>query len=238
MDENKYGHWNVSIVGEFEPSEWFGFIYCIVNIQNSRKYIGKKQLIFTLRKKIKNRTNRKKTVKESDWKIYTGSSEELNSDISLYGIENFTFSIIKLCKTKRDLGYYEVEEQFQRKVLTSLLESGIREYYNKSIMNRWFCYKDEVTEETAIKMSRRRLEFWSTKRSIKTKKKLIERNKSPENIAKQKITMKKNGHQKLERNSQYNTIWITNLYVNRKINKDDPIPEGFKRGITKFYKLN
>jgi len=33
-------------------------------------------------------------------------------------------------------------------------------------------------------------------------------------------------------NSQYGTIWITNGDVNKKINKNDKIPEGFRRGRT------
>jgi hypothetical protein len=36
--------------------------------------------------------------------------------------------------------------------------------------------------------------------------------------------------QKGEKNSQYNTMWITNGTENKKIKKEDFIPEGWERG--------
>ena len=46
-----------------------------------------------------------------------------------------------------------------------------------------------------------------------------------------------------EKNGSYNTLWITNGNENRKINKTDPIPEGWKKGRTvvgykKFKNIN
>jgi hypothetical protein len=38
------------------------------------------------------------------------------------------------------------------------------------------------------------------------------------------------GHQSGKRNSQYGTCWINNGKENKKIKKDDPIPEGFIKG--------
>lgn len=40
------------------------------------------------------------------------------------------------------------------------------------------------------------------------------------------------GHQKGEKNSQYGTMWVTNGRENKKINREDAMPEGFKRGRT------
>ncbi len=133
-----YGHWSVNIVGEFDPSDWFGFIYLIEQIDTKRKYIGRKQFNSKTRKKITGRKNRKVTIKPSDWKTYTSSSDALNNDIVTFGKDKFFFQIIKLCKTKRDLGYFEVKEQFDRDVLYSLQENGTRAYYNNNIMSRYF----------------------------------------------------------------------------------------------------
>ena len=38
------------------------------------------------------------------------------------------------------------------------------------------------------------------------------------------------GHQQGEKNSQYGTMWVTNGETNLKIRKDDPIPEGYRKG--------
>ena len=40
-----YGHWITEI--DFEPSEWFGFVYEITHVETGRSYIGRKQFNFT-----------------------------------------------------------------------------------------------------------------------------------------------------------------------------------------------
>ena len=135
-----YGHWITEI--NFESSEWFGFVYEIVHKESGRTYIGKKQLRYTNRKKVTGRKNRKKVLKESDWKTYTGSCNELNEEITEVGKEDFRFIIVKLCKTKRELGYTETELQIKNDVLTSKFPDGNRKYYNSNIMNRWFAEKE------------------------------------------------------------------------------------------------
>lgn len=59
---------------------------------------------------------------------------------------------------------------------------------------------------------------------------LIESSKTPESIIKRKETFKRNKHQQGKTNSQFGTMWITNGKKNSKINKSDPIPEGFWKG--------
>jgi len=44
-------------------------------------------------------------------------------------------------------------------------------------------------------------------------------------------TMRLNGHQQGEKNSQYGTMWITDGILNRKIKKEDVIPEGWRKGM-------
>jgi hypothetical protein len=115
-----HGHW---ICEKFEP-ESFGFIYLITNIKNNRKYIGKKQLQFKKSRRLKSRKNRKVSYSESDWKTYTGSCRELNEDIEKYGKENFTFQILKFCKSKWELGYEEIKLQIENEVIKN------KQYYN------------------------------------------------------------------------------------------------------------
>tara|TARA_R110002020_G_scaffold281121_2_gene496833 strand:- start:5610 stop:6023 length:414 start_codon:yes stop_codon:yes gene_type:complete len=136
-----FGHWE-NIPVDFEPDRWFGFVYQITHKESGRKYIGKKQLHSYTRKKVAGRKNRKRVVKESKWKSYTGSCDELNQDIEEYGKDCFTFEVLKLCKSRGELTFSEVEYQIKNDVLSESLDSGKRAYYNSNIMNRWFVQKD------------------------------------------------------------------------------------------------
>lgn len=121
------------------PEGCFGFVYLITNKITGRKYIGKKQFNSYRSKKVKDKKRRKRYILESDWKDYWGSCEELLEDIKELGEDNFSREILRLCKTKRDLTYSEVELQIKADVLTALDEKGNRLYYNSNIMSRWFC---------------------------------------------------------------------------------------------------
>ena len=131
------GHWN-SLPDGFGPDGWFGFVYSITHIESGRKYIGKKQIHSYTRKKVKDRKNRKRVVKESKWREYTGSCNELNEDIEKLGKDQFSFEVLKLCKTKGELTFSEVEYQFKLDVLSECMDTGERAYYNANIMNRCF----------------------------------------------------------------------------------------------------
>lgn len=123
------------------PEGCFGFVYLITNKITGRKYIGKKQFNSYRSKKVKDKKRRKRYILESDWKDYWGSCEELLEDIKELGEDNFSREILRLCKTKRDLTYSEVELQIKADVLTALDEKGNRLYYNSNIMSRWFSEK-------------------------------------------------------------------------------------------------
>jgi len=55
---------------------------------------------------------------------------------------------------------------------------------------------------------------------------------SGEGLKKKKETYKQIGHQQGSNNSQYGSMWITNgtKEGTYKINKNDPIPEGYRKG--------
>ncbi|NBW58657.1 hypothetical protein EBR43_12950, partial [bacterium] len=93
------------------------------------KYIGKKQCKSKLKRKpLKGRKNKRIEIKESDWKEYTSSSNELNLDIAKYGKDKFIFKILKPCKSKWELAYFEIQEQINNNVL-------FRDDYYNGIIN-------------------------------------------------------------------------------------------------------
>jgi len=113
------------------PEDCVGFVYCIENLINNRKYIGKKLAKFAKTSykivKLKNGTKKKKRVRskiDSDWQEYWGSSPNLQADIDTLGKENFTREILYYCNSKAVTSYIEARTQFERKVLES------DDYYN------------------------------------------------------------------------------------------------------------
>lgn len=117
-----------NIVFEQIPENIVGFVYCITNLTNNRKYIGKKNFYFSRTKTVKGK--KKRTKVESDWRDYYGSNKELSADVALYGKENFKREILMLCKSKGEFAYYEAKMQFDNKVLET------EEYYNSWIFVR------------------------------------------------------------------------------------------------------
>ena len=107
------------------PEDTFGFIYEITNLTNSKKYIGKKQMIRKIRRNpLKGKKRKRIDYIESDWKTYTGSSDNLNEDIKNLGMNNFKFNILKFCNSKFELSYFEAKIQFEKDVLLN------ENYYN------------------------------------------------------------------------------------------------------------
>ncbi|NBO99120.1 MAG: hypothetical protein EBU90_03200 [Proteobacteria bacterium] len=122
------GHWRLS-PGVVITENTFGFIYEICNTVTGRKYIGKKQCLTKLKRKpLKGKKNRRIEIIETDWQTYTGSSKELNEDIVKYGKQAFSFTILKACGSKWELGYREIKEQIERDVI-------LREDYYNGILN-------------------------------------------------------------------------------------------------------
>lgn len=97
--------------------DYIGFVYIITNLQNNKRYIGKKNFYFSKTKQVKGK--KKRTKVESDWKTYYGSNEELIEHVSLYGERNFRREILRFCKSKGEMSYFEAKYQFQYDVLES-----------------------------------------------------------------------------------------------------------------------
>jgi len=73
--------------------------------------------------------------KESNWKSYTSSSDNLNRDIREIGHECFSFVVIEWCKSKSMMTYRECQELWLNEALSRELVPGteLRKWYNEAI---------------------------------------------------------------------------------------------------------
>lgn len=113
---------------------FYGFVYCITNIKNNRKYLGRKY--FWSFRKPKGKTRRVRS--ESNWKQYYGSSDELNEERKVLGNELFKREIISLHESKGKVNFEETKKLFVNNVLTESLEDGTPKFYNSNILGRYY----------------------------------------------------------------------------------------------------
>jgi hypothetical protein len=112
-------------------SQYVGFVYLIICKVNGKKYIGKKLFFSNFKRKpLKGRKNKRCATKESDWRIYWGSCNELLTDLKQYGEDSFERKILHCHYTRWDWSYSELCEQIDRDVLRE------SEYYNGIIRVR------------------------------------------------------------------------------------------------------
>ena len=121
-------HWKY--IGKPDIQNKFGFVYIITNKKTGKAYIGCKQ--YWLYKKGKK-------ARQSNWKVYMGSSKSLTEDIKKLGKRNFKFEMLAEYKNKRSLRYYECYYQMKYNVLASVLE-GTDEpaFYNNYVGGKWY----------------------------------------------------------------------------------------------------
>ena len=105
---------------------YYGFIYEIECLDNSKLYLGRKYFTKAGTKQVKGK--KRKTRKESDWKDYYGSSPRLLEEIEKLGKDKFVRRIVRLCKTRGETNYWEAKLQFANQVLES------DKYYNDNIL--------------------------------------------------------------------------------------------------------
>jgi len=111
------------------PEKTLGFVYLLTHIPTGRKYIGKKLFLFAATKQVKGKI--KKIKKESDWKNYYSSSDEIQAMVKEKGPQDWKREILHFTKTKGTLSYLEAREQFDRRVLEKP-----DEYFNGQIQCR------------------------------------------------------------------------------------------------------
>jgi len=126
------------------PEEYYGFVYKITNLTNNKFYIGKKQFksvtnVKLGKKELNNlpiqrgrKPTKKQVIKDSNWVNYWSSSKDLINDVKTLGEDKFKREILILCKTKKELTYYETYYQFTTECLLTDLS------YNDNILGHFF----------------------------------------------------------------------------------------------------
>ena len=128
----------------FNFTEYYGYIYMTVHTKTGRTYIGKKAFQHTTNKKLGKkelaelpvtrgkRPTKKQVIKESDWKTYYGSANE----IKLLPKDEMKRYVIMLCKTKKQLTYCETKYLFQYNVLEDdrfINDNILGKFYRKDL---------------------------------------------------------------------------------------------------------
>ena len=125
------------------PEGTYGYVYQTTHTPTGKKYVGKKSLIYNLKKKLgkkelalhegKGRPPKFKIIqKESDWKTYYGSHQFIKEEIKNGNQADFERIILQLAYSKKELTYLE------NKALFSLAVLETEDYLNDNIEGRYF----------------------------------------------------------------------------------------------------
>ena len=122
-----------------DVGDYYGFVYDITNLQNQRRYIGRKYFWQKRKPRCKDKTvKRRRVTSESNWRDYYGSCPELKQDVQKYGKESFRRTILSLHKTPGKVNYEETRQLFLNNVLTESLTDGTPLFYNSNVLGRYY----------------------------------------------------------------------------------------------------
>jgi len=102
---------------DIHPDNVKAFVYLMV-FADGTKYIGKRNLYSTRRKKVPGKTRRVVTTSENDWRKYLSSSKEVKTKLKAKD-KLITREIIRWCYTLGEATYWELHEQMTNHVLLS-----------------------------------------------------------------------------------------------------------------------
>jgi hypothetical protein len=123
------GHWRFPEQLNFEKA--FGFIYLIRERDTGVMYIGRKNF---------RGTGKLNKGKQSNWRYYTSSSNELNSMMETYGNAAFDFYVLEQYMTPGGVGWAEVWTQCHVETPTNQ-----ETYLNRLIDKISWRSKEEIT---------------------------------------------------------------------------------------------
>jgi hypothetical protein len=205
------------------------FIYRTTNLRNGKFYIGMHS------------TN---NLKDG----YLGSGSNLRKSIRKYGAENFELEIMEWCENREVLAKREkeiiTEEYLNDKNCYNIKPGGLGGFNNtqhqfKCSQAAGLIHGKKMKNDEEYRTNHTRKISEANKRrylrgDLKTWKDTYDwtgKSHRPETIEKMKNSKK--GHGVGATNSQYGTKWITNGINNKKIKKEEKVPEGWKYGYGK-----
>lgn len=183
---------------------------------------------------------------------YLGSGTYLWRAIRKYGKENFKKEILEYCETRALVAEREkelVNEKLLKEELCMNLKPGGRGGFSREdakkgrqatdlILQQKFGneWRSILSQRTAnklkndpIAMKKKIDKILATQKAIGFKHTSFKGQQHTEE-SKRKIGEVNSLKQKGEGNSQYGSMWITNGVENKKIKKEETIPEGFTKG--------
>ena len=199
------------------------YVYKTTNIANNKIYVG---------------VHKSDNIQNDN---YLGSGKYLNEAIKKYGKQNFKRQILFQCKTQKQMYQKQaqiVNQQFLKRQDTYNLTPG-----GYGGLAGMVVVKDKDGNVLKVPKDDPRYlsgQLVSVNEGIVTVKdkdgKCFEVSKDdPRYLSGQLVGVNKGikmpkNHQKGSKNSQYGTMWITNGIQNKKIKKEDPIPQNWIRG--------
>jgi hypothetical protein len=137
-----YNNIEIKNIEDF-PKDTFGFVYEVTHIPTGKKYLGKKVLYFNHKKPLTKKElseytgpgrkpKYRQVIKESDWKIYYGSQEEIKKLVKEGNPQDFKREILYLAPNSKLLTYIETKLLFTKEVLEN------DEYLNSNILGSFY----------------------------------------------------------------------------------------------------
>jgi group I intron endonuclease len=180
---------------------------------------------------------------------YMGSGKYLKYAQEKYGLENFEKEILFVFETADEMYLKEAEivnEEFIATENTYNLKIGGFGGWDYTNQNITYDMRLKISSAGGKSANKNGGTFKGKTHTDETKKKMSKKLKGKLNPmygkpssfkgkthtdeTKKKISEKNSISQSKENNSQYGTMWITNGIENKKIKKDEPIPEGWNKG--------
>lgn len=133
------GHWTGLTA---DPDNFFGFVYMIKDNTTGQAYIGRKvywmskQGVTGCRSKSQDRRSPKWKAccwKESDWRVYKGSSKNLKQHMKDHPSHDYEYIILKQYASRGTLTYGELKAMWDADVLTARLPNGDYKFFNMQI---------------------------------------------------------------------------------------------------------
>lgn len=212
-------------MANFKENKKYHYTYKTTNLINGRYYLGMHS------------TNRLDDG-------YLGSGKRLYYELNKYGRDNFKFKILEHFNSREELVQAEKnligEDILKDPNCLNIVIGGSGGNVGKggehlggdcwAAANKYWKTEEGLRRKSEIAKAtnKRRLEEGTLHTFPKGHKMWKGKKHRPESIEKMKETKK--GQGKGVNNSQYGTCWITDEYSNRKVNKGELIPEGWRLG--------